>query len=184
MPFKKFQFASRNWVGVISLSLVVFAGCSSTKGDSGKTFGMGEAANVGKLTYTVVESDWKRTLEGASGQRLPKNQFLVLNLTITSRADAEVGVPLLSLLGENGAEFREEDKGDGVPQWLGFLRRLAPIESMSGRIVFDVPPGGYKLRISSGGPAETEVTALVDIPYHAAPPVVKDVDLMAVPPTK
>ena len=184
MLFKKFQSASSNWVGIISLSLIVFAGCSSNKGNSGKTFGMGEDANAGKLTYTVVESEWKQALDGTSGQRLPKNQFLLLNLNITSRADAEVGVPLLSLIGKDGAEFREEDKGEGVPQWLGLLRRLAPTETMSGRIVFDVPPGGYKLRISSGGAAETETSALVEIPYHADPPAVKGIDPMAVPPTK
>ena len=184
MPFKKFQSASSKWVGIISLFLIVFAGCSSRKGDSGKTFGMGEAANAGMLTYTVVESEWKQTLDGTSGLRLPKNQFLLLNLSITSRADGEVGVPLLSLIGENGAEFREEDKGEGVSQWLGLLRRLAPIETMTGRIVFDVPPGGYKLRISSGGAAETETTALVDIPYHADAPAVKGVDPLAVPPAK
>ncbi len=49
---------------------------------------------------------------------------------------------------------------------MGYLRLLQPRESRSGRLLFDVPQGAYKLRVSSGGDPESEQTALIDIPFQ------------------
>ena len=184
MPFKKFVFASSGWVSVLAVSLLLVSGCSRKTGDTGKSFAMGEGAKVGKLTYTVVETEWKESLDGSLGQRLPKHRFLIVNLSIGNGGEAELGVPFLTLIDAKGVEFREEDKADGVASWLGYLRRVAPSETLSGRILFDVPPGGYKLRISSGGDAETETTAVVDLPYRADGLPDKADEPLAVPSTK
>ncbi len=184
MPFKKFMFASPGWVGVIAVSLLLVSGCSRKTGDTGKSYAMGEGAKIGQLTYTVVETEWKESLDGSLGHRLPKNRFLLVNVSIANNGEAEAGVPLLTLIDANGVEFREEDKADGVASWLGYLRRVAPSETLSGRILFDVPPGGYKLRISSGGDAETETTAVVDLPYRADASSDKADEPLAVPSTK
>jgi hypothetical protein len=47
---------------------------------------------------------------------------------------------------------------------LGILRTLNPTETKDGRILFDVPPGTYSLRITDGGSQESERTALVALP--------------------
>jgi len=184
MPFKKFRTASSARTAVLSLFLTLIAACSSRSGDTGKSYAMGEAAIAGPLTYTVVESEWRSSLDGAMGQRPPKNQFLLVHVTVADKGDAEVGVPVLSLIDANGAEIREEEKGEGVSEWLGYLRRVGPGETLNGRIVFDVPQAGYKLRISSGGAADTETTAVVEIPFRAESPAVRGADQIAVPPAK
>lgn len=180
MPFKNFTIASSSWVAALAVSLLLIAGCARKTGDTGKSYAMGEGAKVGPLTYTVLETEWKEALDGSLGQRLPKNRFLLVNLSIANGGEPEAGVPLLTLVDAKGAEFREEDKADGVASWLGYLRRVGPSETLSGRILFDVPPGGYKLRISSGGDAERETTAVVDLPYRADAPSDKADEPLAV----
>lgn len=126
---------------------------------------MGNPVTVGPLTYTIVETDWRDALDGATGARIPQSRFMVVNLTVLNKGSKDAGIPLLTLIDATGKEYRELDKGDGVPQWLGLLRQVRPSETESGRILFDAPQGSYKIRVSSGGEAETEVTALVDLPY-------------------
>lgn len=184
MAFKNILSTARNWVGLLSLVLIVFAGCSGNKGETGKNYAMGEAASAGPLTYSVMESEWKESLDGSMAQRLPKHRFMLVNVSVANKSETEVSVPFLTLMDGKGGEFREEDKGEGVSQWLGYLRRVGPSETLSGKILFDVPPGGYKLRISSGGDAATETTAMVEIPYSADSPPVNGDDPMAVPSTK
>jgi len=179
MAFKKFLFQSCNGVGLLSLSLMVFGGCSLNQG-AGRVYAMGEAAKAGSLTYTVVETEWKQMLDGSMGARLPKNRFLVVNLSIANSKEAAVSVPLLALVDAKGVEYREEDKGEGVTSWFGYLRQVGPAEPLHGKILFDVPPGGFQLRISSGGTADMEVTSLVNLPLGVEPPPVKPDDPAAV----
>ncbi|MBI5281839.1 MAG: DUF4352 domain-containing protein [Candidatus Solibacter usitatus] len=166
--------------------LLTAGGCSGIgkSGDSGKTYTLGSDVSVGQLTYTVVHSEWRESLDSEEGPRLPKDRFLVLTLRVSNRGGGELGVPLLTLVGEDGKEYREQDKGLGVPQWLGLLRTVRPAETENGRILFDAPQAGYKLRVVSGGDVETEKSALVEIPLHVAPPPVKSVDPLATPAAK
>lgn len=184
MPFKKSRLTSPIWALLAATVLLLPSGCSSSKSTTGKSYIMGEPAVIGPLTYTIMESEWKEALDGSLGQRLPKHRFVAINLSVHNKSAAEVSVPFLTLIDVNGTEFREETNAEGVVPTLGYLRRVEPAATLSGRVLFDVPPGGYKLRISSGGDAETEQTAVVDIPYRADPPPVKGVDPMAVPSTK
>lgn len=183
MSFRKFFCGKSGWSGLIALSLILFAGCSANKVESGKSYQMGEDAKVGALTYNVVETEWKDTLDGAMGVRLPKHRYLLVNLSVANQSDQPVAVPLLNLVDSKGVEYREEDKGEGVSSWLGVLRQATHEEPLTGRILFDVPPGGYELRISSGGAAENETTALVRIPLSADAPV-KPLDSVSVPASK
>ncbi|HEY3440831.1 MAG TPA: DUF4352 domain-containing protein [Paludibaculum sp.] len=183
MSFRKFFSGKSDWAGLVALSLIVFTGCSANKSDSGKTHQMGADAKVGALTYNVVETEWKDTLDGAMGPRTPKHRFLLVNLTVTNQGEQAVAIPLLNLIDAKGVEYREEDRGEGVSSWLGILRQAMHEEPLSGRILFDVPPGGYELRISSGGAAETETTAVVHLPFGADAPV-KPLDPASVPASK
>jgi len=58
-----------------------------------------------------------------------------------------------------------------VPQWIGFVRKVKPADSISGNVVFDAEPKHYRLRVTD---ENGEKAALVDIPLNFnadAPPV-------------
>jgi hypothetical protein len=148
--------------------LLVLGGCSrSSEGPkpvSGKTFTMGSPAVAGLLTYTVVHSEWKETLEGESGNITPKYRFLVLDISIANAATEEANPPLLFAIGDKGGETIEAQNLRGMPGWLGIMRRIRPSETISGKVVFDVPTASYKLKVTSGGDPEKEVEAFIEVP--------------------
>ena len=152
---------------LLTAGLIVLAGCNQRRNPNLATFSMGTQVAATPLIYTIVDSNWAADLDTPSGPRLPKNRFMVVTLTVTNSGGAEAGVPLLSLIDSRGNVYMEEQKGDGVTQWLGYLRIMKPAETDQGKILFDVPPGAYKLRVSSGGDPEEEQAALVDIPFRA-----------------
>jgi len=50
-----------------------------------------------------------------------------------------------------------------VPLWVGYLRQVAPADSVQGSVVFDLPPKSYKLRLWD----EDHVnSALIDLPLQ------------------
>jgi hypothetical protein len=154
-------------LGGAAVCLLLLTGCSAVKSkvDNTVTHPMGNPVPVGSLTYTIVETDWRDTLDGAAGPILPQNRFLLINITVHNKGSREVGVPLLTLIDASGKEYRELNKGEGIPQWLGLLRTVQSSETESGRVAFDVPQGSYKVRVSSGGDVESESAALIDLPY-------------------
>jgi hypothetical protein len=146
---------------------VVLSGCGDTKrARQEQKYQMGQVVSLGSLSYTAVETEWRDFLDGQEGRRLPKSQFLLIKVVVTNGGGGEVSLPLLTLIDAKGASHLEEDKGDGVPQWLGLLRLLKPAESEEGTLLFDVPPGSYRLRVSTGGDPEKELAGLVEIPYQ------------------
>lgn len=159
-------------------ALLVFAatGCGKKEG-AGElpTFDMGFALRLGPLTFTALNTEWRDQLEASTGARIPKNRFLIINISATNGGGEETGIPLLTLVDAKGNEFREEEKGDGVGNWLGLLRPLKPADTMQGALLFDVPPGAYKLRVRTTGDPEKEVAAYVSIPFQidTAPPAEK-----------
>lgn len=165
-------------------SLLLLSACSpSGKPDlSGKAYEMGAPVSAGQLTYTVIDSEWQESLDGERGTRLPKHRFMLLNISVTNNGGSEAGVPLLTVYDAQGNEYREDDNGAGVPQWLGVLRFIGAGQTVSGRILFDVPPGGYKLRVSNGGDPDKEDGALVEIPYRVEPAPIKGVNPLGAPP--
>ena len=140
----------------------------------GEVFSMGSQVRVGSLTYQVIDADWRDSLDTATGPRQPKNRYLMLNVTVTNNGNEDAGVPLMALIDSKGTENLEERKGDGVPQWLGYLRVLAPGTSQSGYVLFDAPAESYKMRVSSGGEPDKEQTALIEIPFKIDQPAVKE----------
>jgi hypothetical protein len=127
---------------------------------------MGAPLAVGQLTYTAVETEWRDSIESSKGPRIPNNRFLLINVTVANASSEQKAAPLLHVVDAKGGVHAEIAEGDGVADWMGYLRLLTPRESRSGRLLFDVPQGACKLRVSSGGDPENEQTALIDLPLQ------------------
>lgn len=151
-----------------ALALACFLyGCgSSTKNSSSKrTYPMGEKVQVGSLVYTVLEADWKTQLTDAVGSKAPAHRYLFLNVSINNTGASEVAVPLLEIQNTAGQGTPEVSEGiDEVGEWMGLLRIIQPNQTLQGLMIFDVPVGAYKLKLTDGGDIESEKIALVEIP--------------------
>ncbi len=153
------------------VALTGLAACGGRKADA--VHGMGSPVVTGDLSYTVYHTEWRDELQGDSGPRKPQHRFLLVTVSITNNGPEDATAPLLTVIGKDGKETLELDKGEGVPQWMGLLRRIRSTQTETGTLLFDVPPGDYTLRVSSGGDVEAEQTALVSLPYREEAPAGK-----------
>ena len=148
---------------LVSLSGLALTSCSTSPGV--KMVSMGDRAEAGLIVYTVLEAQWKSQLGEGESARLPSSRFLLLRLSITNGSPQPVSVPLTTLIAPNGETHGELTDGRNVPDWLGPLRKLAPVETVFGWVAFDLPRSDYKLRVSDDAfdPADAK-TALIEIP--------------------
>ena len=49
---------------------------------------------------------------------------------------------------DNGNTYPELSSGEGVPQYIGYLRSVKPAQSAQGNAIFDAPPRHYKMKIA------------------------------------
>lgn len=144
--------------------------CSSGKSMAeAKGYRMGERVEVGPLIYIVTYTEWKEQLGEGLSARIPKNRFLMIHLSVTNSGVSDSAVPLMTLLDAKGQSFTELTDGQGVTEWLGSLRSLKPAQTDRGRVLFDVPPGAYRLRMTNDAEPGSERAALVDIPFQVEP---------------
>jgi hypothetical protein len=122
---------------------------------------MGERAQAGQLIFTVFENRWLPQLGAEASARIPTNRFFLLRLSIVNSGSNEAIAPPLTLIDDSGQRYTEVSDGEGVPQWIGYLRRVKPADTLTGNIVFDVPARHYKLEVGDDG---DEKKALIDIP--------------------
>lgn len=141
--------------------------CKSKKVAPGVlTYRMGERVTVGQVIYNILHAEWRQTLGEGASAHTPRNRFLVLRVSVTNSGPSDVGLPLLNLYDPNGKQYRELDDVQDLPGWLGLYRMLKQVETHQGTVVFDVPPGAYKLQVTDGGEPGNEVIAYVDIPLN------------------
>lgn len=141
----------------------ILIGCSSSAGGNSviPNYSMGERAQAGQLIFTVFENRWLPQLGSEPNARIPNNRFLLLRLSIVNSGSNEAPVPPLTLIDDSGQRYSEVSDGDGVPQWIGYLRRMKPADTLTGNIVFDAPARHYKLEVKDDA---DEKKALIDIP--------------------
>lgn len=132
---------------------------------------MGERAQAGALIYTVSEAEWLDRLGEEPNVRLPERRFLAIRLSVTNSGAATSGIPMLSLVGSRGERYSEQTSGEGLTDWLGFLRQVKPANTERGRVLFDVPAGAYRLRVVNDAEPENERAALVEIPLQLGPAI-------------
>jgi hypothetical protein len=140
---------------------LLLAGCSSPAKPPFMQYNMGEKVPVGHLSYTVFETQWLTHLGEGPTARVPQNRFFLIRLSAVNGGSNDAAIPSLTLEDDKGQKYEELSNGEGVPQWIGFLRTARPADSVQGNIVFDVPPGHYKLTMTD---EDQSHGARVDIP--------------------
>ncbi len=141
---------------------MMLAACSSSEASFPvRIHPMGERVELGHIIYTVFETQWMTHMGEGPLARVPQNRFFLVRMSAVNSGGGDVMIPNLTIQDDNGNAFTEMSNGDGVPQWMGFLRSVKPADTAQGNIVFDAPPRHYKLRITD---ESGERAALVDIP--------------------
>jgi len=148
-------------VPALCAAALLLAGCSGPVKPPIMQYNMGEKVPVGHLSYTVFETQWLTHLGEGSAARVPQNRFFLIRLSAVNGGSNDAAIPTLTLEDDKGHKYEELSNGEGVPQWIGFLRTARPADSVQGNIVFDVPPGHYKATMTD---EDQSHAARVDIP--------------------
>lgn len=128
-----------------------------------QTYNMGDRVVLGNIVYVVYETQWLTHLGEGVDAKVPRNRYFLVRLSAVNSSNKEITVPNFKVEDDNGNAYPElgGDQAAGVPQYIGYLRRVAPANSVQGHALFDAPPRHYKLRLTD---EEGEKTAYVDIP--------------------
>jgi hypothetical protein len=151
----------------LALTLLGLPACSPKEEEPPvRTYLMGEQVLMGHLIYTVFERQWMPQIGSGLDARVPQNRFYLLRISVLNSGGADAIVPTISLVDDAGAAFPEIENGEGVPDFIGSLRQVAPAEIAQGNVVFDVLPKHYKLKVSD---EDGRQAALVDLPLTFDP---------------
>lgn len=145
-------------------AIIVLASCGKNAAQSRAAFRMGQQMQVGSLIYNVLETKWVAQLGDMPRQRVPKQRFLLIRISVTNSGGKEASVPFLALEDAKGQSHPEEQSGEGVEGWMGFLRTIQPAQTENGWLLFDVAPGSYNLRVSGDTSGGDEQSLLIHIP--------------------
>ena len=151
---------------LLVLAVVAGSSCKGVSKGSVRVYRTGEQAQLGQLVFTVLDAEWKSQIDDTAAPKYPAHRFLVVRLTVTNSGATETTIPHLSLQDAKGKTYPEFAEAGGVPEWLGVLRQIRPVETQQGRIVFDVPISAYQLRVTDDVERAEEKYALVDIPLR------------------
>jgi hypothetical protein len=142
-------------------AVFLLTACSRPSAPEIHSYSLGEKAKLGHIIYTVYETQWAPQLGEGPAPRIPEHRFFLVRMTATNSGGEELSVPSVTVEDDKGNSYPELSNGDGVPQWIGYLRRVKPAESVQGNLVFDAPPAHYRLRVTD---ENEENPAYVDIP--------------------
>jgi hypothetical protein len=128
-----------------------------------RTYPLGQKVQLGSLMYLGIETQWLPAFGEGPAARAAENQFLLVRLSVTNGGNAEASVPNFSVEDSTGRRFPELRDGEGVQDWIGTLRTLAPADTLVGNAAFDVATGHYTLHIlDENGQHE----ARIDLPLN------------------
>lgn len=153
----------------LAASLLVSACSSRAPGPDYRAYRMGEPVAVGPLIYNVIDTEWQNQLGEGASARLPEHRFLLVRLSVTNSGASGSAIPGMSLVDSRGQTHLELAEGQGVSEWLGFLRTIEPAQTERGRVLFDVPTGAYRLRVTNDAEPGAEKAALIEIPLQLSP---------------
>jgi hypothetical protein len=128
-----------------------------------QVYELGNRVEAGHIIYTVYETQWLPQLGRGDAARVPKGRFFLIRLSAVNSGSEEILVPNMTIKDDEGNTLEELDNGEGVAQWLGYLRKVRPADSISGNVVFDAEPKHYQLRVTD---ENGEKPAIIDIPLN------------------
>jgi hypothetical protein len=146
------------------VAALLLSACSKRASES-RTYSLGEKAELGHIIYTVYETQWLPQFGSGHTARIPQHRFFLVRMTAVNSSSADLIVPNVTIEDDKGSSYPELRDGEGVPTWIGYLRRVKPAESAQGNLLFDAPPAHYKLRIAD---ENEENQAYFDIPLSFA----------------
>ncbi len=142
-------------------AVICLASCGNEQTFPVRTYNMGDPVALGRLTYTVFETRWLPRLGEDPVPRIPQHRFFLIRVSVANSGSSDTLAPNLTIEDAKGNVYQEISNGEGVPQWIGYLRHIKPADSVQGNLLFDAPPGAYKLRVWD---ENSERAALVTIP--------------------
>jgi hypothetical protein len=149
---------------LVALAALLFLNsCGPSRDTTVKVYDMGTRVEAGHLIYTVFETQWLAQIGAGDSARVPKNRFFLIRLSAVNSGSEDLDVPNVTLVDDHGQSIDELQDGDQVPQWVGFVRKVKPADSISGNVVFDAEPKHYRLRVTD---ENGEKPAFVDIPLN------------------
>jgi hypothetical protein len=159
-------------LGAALAATLYLVGCSAGKpGEDAAVYRMGEPVAVGPLIYTIMDTEWRTQLGEGPAARWPQHRFLLIRLSVTNSGASNAVIPAVTAVDSGGQSHLELSDGQGVEEWLGYLRSLRPAETDRGRVVFDVPPSAYRLRVANDAEPGAEKVAFIDMPLQFGPVV-------------
>jgi hypothetical protein len=148
-------------LATLALSSLTLSSCGDDQPFQVRTYIVGDHIELGRIAYTVFETQWLPQIGEGADARIPENRFFLIRISAANAGGRDLPIPNFTVENDKGTSYPELSNGDGVPQWMGYLRSAKPAQAVQGNALFDVPPGHYKLRIKD----ETgDKAALVDIP--------------------
>ena len=158
------QFRSSFLLAALIAAASILPSCDSgEKSFPVRTYTLGERIALGHLVYVVFETQWLTQIGDGVDARVPQHRFFLVRLSTVNSLGTDVILPNLVIEDDNGNTYPELSSGEGVPQYIGYLRSVKPAESAQGNALFDAPPRHYKMKITD----ETgDKIAYVDIPLN------------------
>ena len=141
--------------------LLSSCGDSEEKAYPMRTYTMGEKVTVGHIVYTVFETQWLTHIGAGADARVPQHRFFLVRLSALNSLSTDIVVPNFTLEDDNGTTYPELSSGEGVPQYIGYLRTVKGTDTVEGNAVFDAPPRHYKMKIFD---ETSDKAAYIDIP--------------------
>lgn len=157
---------------VLIPALCLFAAGCSSEGSAGSTklYRMGERVQAGPLIYTVLDTEWLDQIGDGASARLPRNRFLAVRLSVTNSGAVTSDVPPIAAIDFRGESHNEMSDAAGLPEWLGYIRRVQPADTLHGRVVFDLPAAAYQLKVSNDAEPESVIFQKIDVPLQLTRP--------------
>src|SRR5690242_54341 len=150
-------------VALVGLATLLTSCGEDEKAPPPRTYAMGERVTLGHLVYVVYETQWMTQLGDGPDAHVPQHRFFLVRLSAVNGAGKDVVVPNFTIEDDNGNSYPEigGDRAQGVPQYIGYLRKVRPAESAQGHALFDAPPRHYRMKLLD---EDSEKSAYVDIP--------------------
>lgn len=129
-----------------------------------ETFGLGDTAEVGAVTYTVDNFETTQSVGPSALPTETSQQFIVLDVTFKNNGNKAVTFDSSYLKLKNGDKTYEADSTasmsanqseDGSIENSFFLQEVNPDSEISGKVVFEVAPevaeaDGLQLQVQEG----------------------------------